>query len=238
MTARDRNMLVGVVMVVILGAFWMLALSPRRTEAGDAAALVTTAQQERDDAVARAAAAQKAKTDVKADYAVLARLGKALPAEAQTDSLLYQLQDAAGRSHVRMNSIAPAGPGGAPAGDASAQSPTGATGPAGATALKLNLEFAGSYRDLQRFVRRVQGFTRVNGDTIRVDGRLLSIDGFKYALDTETKKITATVMATAYVAAAPAPAAAPAAGSATTPSTTPQSASAPATTPASVVAGG
>lgn len=241
MSTRDRNMLVGIALLLILGAFWMLALSPRRSASADLATQVAAAQQQRDDAVAQSVIAKTAQEDFKADYAAVAKLGKAVPAQDDMASLLYQLQDVAGRSRVEMRSIAPAGANGAPAGNAAAAgaaAPGTVPGPAGATAVTLSLSFAGTYRDLQRFVRRVQSFTSIKGDRIRVSGRLLSIDGIKLATEPLTKRITAEVSATAYIATPPVAATTtPAAG--TDPAApAPQTAAVPALAPAAVVAGG
>lgn len=244
MTTRDRTVLIAVAMLLVLGAFWVLGVSPRRGAASAVAGQVAAARTQRDGAVRQAALARAAQRRYDADYAAVARLGKAVPADEATAALLFGLQQAAGRSRVRLDSIAPAGANGAPAGDATAAgaAPTAVPGPAGATAMKLDLTFSGTYRDLQRFLARVQRFTTVRGDRVRVTGRLLSIDGFAFALQPATRTIKASVSATAYSLAAPAatPAAASAAG---TPP--PAAASAPATpptasaaaTPATVVGG-
>ena len=214
MTTRDRNVLVGLVMLVLIAAFWFLALSPRRKEAADIRSQVVAAQTQRDQAAQQAAIAKTAAKDHESDQAVIAELGKALPADDDTASLLFQLQDAAGHSHVQLQAIQPTGANGAPAGNAAATGPTapGTTpGPAGVTALPLTLTFAGTYRDLQGFIHRVQSFTRVSKDRIFVRGRLLSIDGFKLEMSQagQLKRILATINATAYIATPTAPAGAP-----------------------------
>lgn len=241
MSTRDRNMLVGIALLLILGAFWMLALAPRRAASADLASQVAAAQQQRDDAAAQSAIARTAQENFKADYAVVAKLGKAVPAQDDTASLLYQLQDVAGRSRVEMRSIAPAGANGAPAGNAAAAgaaAPGTVPGPAGATAVSLSLSFAGSYRDLQRFVQRVQNFTSIKGDRIRVSGRLLSIDGIKLATEPLTRRISAEITATAYIAAPPVAATTTPVAGADPAVPAPQTAAVPAPTPAAVVAGG
>ena len=60
MTTRDRNVLVGMAMLVLIGAFWFMALSPRRKEAADIRSKVEAAQTQRDDAAQQAAVAQTA----------------------------------------------------------------------------------------------------------------------------------------------------------------------------------
>lgn len=252
MTSRDRNVVVGVVMLVLCAAFWFLALSPRRHEAADIHAQVESAQQQRDDAAQQAAAAKLAQRDHVDDQAVIAELGKALPADDDTASLLYQLQDAAGRSHVVLKSIAPTGANGAPAGNAAAAgtaaAPGTTPGPAGVTALPISLAFSGSYRDLQRFIQRVHRFTSFTGGHADITGRLLSINGFKLSTGLgNLRSIDATIDATAYIAT-PDAAAAGATGTGTaaagtTASATPPAAGtppapAPGTVPAAVTGAG
>jgi Tfp pilus assembly protein PilO len=234
MTTRDRNVLIGLAMGALIAAFWFLALSPRRHEAADVRAKVEAAQEQRDTAAQQMAAATAAAREHQTDQAVIAELGKALPADDDTASLLFQLQDAAGRSHVVMQSIAPSGTNGAPVGNAAAAgtpaAPGATPGPVGVSSLGLTLTFAGTYRDLQRFIRRVQDFTSVHGDRIEVKGRLMSIDGFK--LDTtqvgKALKIQASITATAYIAAADATgAAAPGTAAAGTTASAPPTATTP-----------
>lgn len=232
-------MLLVVALVAIVGGFWMLVLGPRRQEAARLADQVTAARAELAQAnqIAPQSGAPAAGRDAQG---TLARLGQALPADDQMASLIFQLQDAAGRSRVRFGSIQPSGANGAPAGSA----PTAATGtpgalpgPAGVSQLPLQLVFDGRYADLERFLGRVHRFTSVRGDTIRVRGRLLSVQGVQLAAaPSGFPHIRATITATAYLAPAPTPPA-PAAPAAAGTAPAGSSAAAP-TTPAMVGAAG
>jgi hypothetical protein len=243
MSTRDRNLLVGMLVVALLGAFWFLALGPRREEAATLAEQVAAAQMQRDSATQQAALAQQAQDAFDEDYAAVAELGKAVPDEDDTASLLYQLQDAAGKSRVSLEALTTSGTNGAPAGNAAAANPAApgaAAGPAGAGTLQFDLAFTGSYRDLQRLLERLQDFTRIDGERIRVGGRLLSIDGFTLATDPVRGVVKAQVTAKAYMVApavaAPATPAAPAAPATAPPPAT--ASAAPPTSSAAVVAGG
>jgi hypothetical protein len=104
-TARDRTVALVVAAVALLGAFWFLALSPKRKDASDLGAKITEAQQRLDTArqsVATATAAQK-RYDV--DYAVIAKLGKAVPADDDVASLVYQLNHVSQDAHIDFRSI-------------------------------------------------------------------------------------------------------------------------------------
>jgi Type II secretion system (T2SS), protein M len=80
--------------------------------------------------------------------------------------------------------------------------PGAAVGSAGFPTMPFSFVFNGTFFDMERFLRDVQRFVRVNGDKVDVRGRLLSIDGF--ALNAGPKgfpSVTATVSATAYLMA-------------------------------------
>jgi hypothetical protein len=104
-TSRDRTVALVVAAVALLGAFWFLALSPKRKDAADLGAKITDAQKRLDTArqsVATATAAQK-RYDV--DYAAIAKLGKAVPADDDVASLVFQLNHASQDAHIDFRSI-------------------------------------------------------------------------------------------------------------------------------------
>lgn len=115
MTARDRTVLMVVAIVAALGAFWFLALSPKRDEAAALGAQIATAQQQLRTAQEGARTAEAAKARYATDYATVARLGKAVPADDDVPSLLYQLETAAGEAGVDFRSIRLESTGAAPA---------------------------------------------------------------------------------------------------------------------------
>jgi len=108
--------------------------------------------------------------------------------------------------------------------------------------MALSLIFDGRYADLERFLRRVHGFTTVKGQTIRVSGRLLSIDGISLTAAPEGfPKIRATISATAYISPPNQPVAGAGAAGSTAPAAgavaaapAPTGSAAPPTTPATV----
>jgi hypothetical protein len=104
-TARDRTVLMVVALIAALGAFWFLALSPKRKEATSLGAQITAAQDQLRVAQEGARTALQAKERYASDYATVARLGKAVPASDEVPSLLYQLETAAQESGVDFRSI-------------------------------------------------------------------------------------------------------------------------------------
>jgi Tfp pilus assembly protein PilO len=105
LTDRDRKVLVFVVPVLVILAYWMLLLSPQRQAADKAADEVATQQGRRDTAQARLDATRNAKQDFSADYTQIVRLGKAIPATVDMPSLIVQLDGAAQGTGIRFTKI-------------------------------------------------------------------------------------------------------------------------------------
>jgi type II secretory pathway pseudopilin PulG len=219
-TARDRTVLIVVGFVAVLGAFWFLALSPKRKDATDVSAQLSTAQQRLTTAQASASSAESARRRYNDDYATVARLGKAVPVDDDVPSLVYQLEHTAHDHKIDFRSIklqsngsaAPTGAAAAvasatgatsstPAATITAALPPGATvGTAGFPTMPFSFDFDGKFFDMQRFLRSLDALTTVRGESISVKGRLLTVDGV--ALKAGPKgfpDVSATVAVTAYL---------------------------------------
>lgn len=214
MTARDRIVLIVVGLAAAMAAFWFLAISPKRKDASDLGAQISQAQTRLDTAQASATQAQAAKARYRTDYATVARLGKAVPVDDEMPSLVYQLEQTAKANHVQFNAIKLTGDGSPAASSSSSASssstpgstvtaalPPGATvGAAGFPTMPFSFGFTGSYFNMQRFVKALDGFTSVNGKSINVKGRLLTVDGI--ALQAGPKgfpQVDASVVVTSYL---------------------------------------
>jgi len=221
-TARDRIIIVVVLVAAALGGFWFVALAPKRSEAADLKAQIQVASQKLADAQQQAAQARQAKARYDTDYAQVAKLGKAVPKDDALPSLLYQLQSAAHAARIDFTSLQAAadasqaagatvvtkpatgsstasGSSAAPATQSTAADlPPGATvGSAGFPTMPFSFVFNGSFFDMERFLHDVQRFVRVSGERVDARGRLLSIDGFALnagpaGFPAVTAKITAT----------------------------------------------
>jgi Tfp pilus assembly protein PilO len=106
LTDRDRKILIALVPVVVLVAYWFLLLAPKREQASTAKGELATQQQRLDTARAAANAAQGAKQEFDASYAQVVRLGKAIPSTVDMPSLLVQLDAAAAGTGIRFTKIA------------------------------------------------------------------------------------------------------------------------------------
>jgi Tfp pilus assembly protein PilO len=105
LTARDRRIMLILLPIVILLAYWFLLLSPKRADLTAARDAQSAAEQSRDAAVAQAAQLEKARSTFAADYSAVVRLGKAIPETVDSPSLLVQLDRASKGTHIDFNSV-------------------------------------------------------------------------------------------------------------------------------------
>jgi Tfp pilus assembly protein PilO len=224
MTARDRYVLIALGMVAVLGAFWFLAISPRKKDATALSAQVTSAQARLDTANAAVSSAATAKAKYASDYSTVAQLGKSVTVDDDMPSLVYQLQHAAAANHIDLRQIkmtgtataaAPTGaaaavasatgstttPGTTTATTTSSALPPGATvGSAGFPTMPFAFDLTGSFGDMNRFLHAVNNLTQVNSQGILVRGRLLSTDGVVYKAGPKGfPDIEATMVVTSYL---------------------------------------
>jgi hypothetical protein len=221
-TRRNSILLAGVALVAAVAAYWMLALSPKREEATKLSTQITTKESDLKAAEAELATYQKAQANFRANYALVARLGKAVPADDDVRSLMVQIDSAAGRSKVDFRTIsmgasAAAPPAPAPsASDKSGSDQKGATattptpsatppgaapvGSAGFSSMPFQFSFRGSFFSLGEFFQRLDSFVDVNGKRMDVNGRLVLLDTITLAPDPAGfPKIRAQIGATTYL---------------------------------------
>jgi hypothetical protein len=222
-TARDRYVLIVVGALATVAALWFLAIAPNRTKAKEISAQVVAMQDRLSTAQVSATGAQASKDRYSTDYATIARLGKAVPVEDEVPSLLYQLEHVAHDNDIDFRSIALAAStapvtsttssqaaaiatanGTTPAAATSAASaalPPGAVvGAAGFPTMPFTFDFTGSFFNMQRFLKSLDGLTTVKGEKIDVKGRLLTVDGV--GLQAGPKgfpQVKASVVVTAYL---------------------------------------
>ncbi len=195
MKATSSNKLI-VAMIAVVGlavVFWMMLLSPKRQEAaklGDEVAQVEESLALHRSEVAQATAAKK---KFPIEYQQLVVLGKAVPRDGETASLLVQLNRLADRSGVLFQTLKLSSTGGeaeaAPAAPEENASPTevaasllplGATvGPAGLAVMPYQLTFKGTFFQMADFIEGLDALVKTKSSTVDVTGRLITIGGFK-----------------------------------------------------------
>jgi hypothetical protein len=235
-------MLIAVVAVVaVIGAYWMLVLSPKREEAVKLDGQITQQQSALATAEADVATYEAAQKHYKANYSMVARLGKAVPADDDVRSLLVQVNAAAKRAGVDFRTIDVSTQGAPTTGPSAAKGgttpPPGAStvGSAGFSTMPFSFNFKGSFFELGKFFNRIDKFVAVRNGGLDVTGRLLLLNSITITPDQEKgfPMLTADVSANSYLlpptegltagatAAGPTGAAAAAGGSATPDPSTP-----------------
>jgi hypothetical protein len=202
-------LLAAVAVLASVAAYWMLVLSPKREQATKLSASISKKQGDLEAAKAEVGTYELAKAGYKANYTLIARLGKAVPADDDVRSLLVQINSAAGRSKVDFRSIA-LGVGAAPAAaagtagaaGAAAPTPPGAStvGTAGFAQMPFTLAFKGSFFSLGDFLKRLDRFVSVKQQRMDVTGRLMVLDKVSLLPDaTGFPHMRAQVSATTYL---------------------------------------
>jgi hypothetical protein len=138
---RDRLILAGAAVIALVGAFWLLALAPKRRDLDKLDKDVQASEQSYQTARADAQGLAEARLQFPSAYASLVRLGKAVPTSADVPSLVVQLDQAASSAGVDFRTIslnttavgsAPAPPPAASATPPASSSSSGTTGTSGA----------------------------------------------------------------------------------------------------------
>jgi Tfp pilus assembly protein PilO len=197
MTSSNRLIIIMLVVAALAVAFWVLLLSPKRQEAatlGDEVAQVEESLTLHRSEVAQALAAQK---KFPVEYQQLVVLGKAVPRDDETASLLVELNRLAHRSNVLFQTLKLSASGGggpepaaAPAEGASPTEvaasllPLGATiGPAGLGVMPYELTFKGTFFQMADFLEGLDSLVKTKNAAVDVTGRLITISGFTLTPD-------------------------------------------------------
>ena len=190
-----------VAMLLIVGiavAFWMLALGPKRDEAAKLDADVERLEASLALHRSEVDRGEEARRQFPRDYQRLVVLGKAVPSEDDTASLLVQVSHIAKRNEItfrdfKLNTNAegeevPVTPptGVSPSEATAALLPLGATvGSAGLAVMPYTMTFEGSFFEIADFIREVDRLVKTHNEEVAVDGRLITIDGFNLKPDTD-----------------------------------------------------
>jgi len=105
MSRRDTYILAVVAVLGAVGAFWFMALSPKRAKLSSLDKDVAAAEQTLDQAKQEKVKFAQDQIAFPRLYASLGRLGKAVPADEDVPSLLVQLNHAAAQANVDFRSI-------------------------------------------------------------------------------------------------------------------------------------
>jgi Tfp pilus assembly protein PilO len=196
-TSSNRLIIAMLAIVALAVVFWMFLLTPKRDEASKLQTEVTQAEESlvlHQGEVSRALAARQ---QFPVAYQQVVVLGKAVPSDDESASLLVELNRIADRSGVRFEKLAlTSGTGeseapiaspaeGAPPTEVAASLlPLGATiGPAGLGVMPYELGFKGSFFKMADFIEGLDSLVKSRNAAVEVTGRLITIDGFKLEPD-------------------------------------------------------
>ncbi len=222
MKAKEKkltNLMVGAMLlvVVVAGAFWVLLLSPKREEAKKLDAQVTQLESSLAQHEGEIATAEEARSEFPTDYQHLVVLGKAVPSDDETASLLVQINHIASDAGVRFQTlsleateseseaspVATAGGETVSATEAAASlTPLGAgIGPAGLAVMPYKFVFTGNFFTIADFIKGLDSLVKTTNEGVSVDGRLITVNGFSLAEDSEAKfpNLQATFSVTTYL---------------------------------------
>jgi hypothetical protein len=207
MTGRDRLVIIIVAVIAVLGAAYLMVVSPKRKEASSVASEVSTASSRLASAESKLAEARQAQVRYAAAYASIVTLGKAVPTSEEVPSLIYQLAQATHQKNVDFSSIVSGSAGASPSAGSSAGATAAAS--AGFTQMPFTFVFNGTYGDLERLFATIdRNVTRTSSGQLRVSGRLLTIQSVKLGPlaaagagggSQTTNQLQGTITASAYV---------------------------------------
>jgi hypothetical protein len=213
-TRTNKILLTVVGFGLAAAAFWFLVLSPKREEITTLDTNIATKQAEVAQSQQMLATYETARAGYKKNYATLARLGKAVPADDDVRSLLVQVEATADGTGVNFEqielgtSLAGAEAGTTPT-DPAAATPEGelASAPGmipvagGAlSAMPFNFQFTGGFFDLTTFFARLEHFVNAKNKRLDATGRLLRIEKVSIApANSGFPDMRATVGAATYV---------------------------------------
>jgi hypothetical protein len=206
MTLRDRMVIIAISVLVVLGACWVLVVSPERKQAAALGTQVGAASAQLATAEGQVDSARTAQAKYAAAYASVVSLGKAVPANPEVPALVYQIAQASNQKDVEFASITTGGTGSSAAAPAAASAP--ASTPASFSQMPFTFVFSGTFSDLQHLFQQLDHFTvRSASGHLAVSGRLLTIQSVKLTPATvaagpaqsSPERLTGTITASAYV---------------------------------------
>ncbi len=219
MSRTFRILIVAVIAAVAVGGYWKLALAPKRAEAAELEKQVAVKQAELAQTQGLIATYEGARDAYKSNYSKVVNLGKAVPSDDDTRSLVVQLDAAAKRSGVEFDTINVNGSSGAAAVPGTATLAPGAINAGALSAMPVSFSFSGEFGSLGRFFSRLERFVSLKGEEIAVSGRLMRVESITLVPgDDGWPSLVAQVGASSYIV--PEPGEATAAGPEGDPSTT------------------
>jgi Pilus assembly protein, PilO len=174
------SVLVGLAAALVLGAGVFLLVLPQRSKASDLDQEVATVHVE----IAKKRAESLRKPEAPIRVAELFKLVKAMPDYADEPGILLQLNQTARDAGIAFDKITP-------------QPPVASTD---SVTFPIDVEFSGSFYDLNDFVYRLRSLVAVRRGRLEASGRLFSIDSIEFGEGpTQFPNLIARLRVNAYV---------------------------------------
>ena len=133
MRRNELNIVLSLVVIGVVAAFWLVAVSPKRERAASLEQEVTQLHSQLEQAQQATVAGEQQRKSFPTDYRRLVVLGKAVPEDGDQPGLLVQLQQLADRAEVRFQALELSASAGSAAPTAPPTAPPTATGTTEAT---------------------------------------------------------------------------------------------------------
>ena len=213
MTRSNKILLTVAAFGLVVAAFWFLVLCPSARRSRRWTRASPPRRPRSRQAQQQLATYESARSSYKKNYATLARLGKAVPADDDVRSMLVQIESAADGTGVDFQQIElGTNLGGADSTTTTTEADAPAEGelaPAPGTipvaggalsAMPFNFQFTGGFFDLSTFFARLEHFVTANNKRLDATGRLLRIEKVSIApSNTGYPDMRASVGAATYV---------------------------------------
>lgn len=198
MRVRERLILAVIAAVIVVGAVWLVLVSPERSKASNLGTQIATERSALASAQATLATARATAAGYPADVAAISQVMTAVPPDPQEPNIVTTITKLAGTS-VDVHEISVGGP---------------AATASGPVAVGFTFTFNTTYTSLENFIGKLDNLLKTDGTHIDASGRAFTVNSVSLT-PLAPNRTTATVTVDAY-AQNPA---APVASSTTTPIT-------------------
>jgi hypothetical protein len=172
MKVRDRLIVAAIAAIVVVGAVWVLLVSPERDKASSLSSQIVAAQTALSDAKASLAAARSAAAGYPGDVRALVNVVTAVPTSVDEPTVITTVTRLAG-TKVDVHAIG--------VNSASASTGTSAPSTGSANALALSFTFNTTYLGLQKFLASLDNLTQTDGTNISATGRLFTVSSIQFS---------------------------------------------------------
>jgi Type II secretion system (T2SS), protein M len=178
---RERLIVAAVGALVVIGAVWMLLVSPERKQASSLSAQIATGQSALISAQASLTTARSVAAGYPGDVRALAQVTAAVPASLDEPSVITTITKLAG-TKVDVHEIGVS---------------TGLDPSTAASSLTLSFTFNATYASMRSFLLALDRLTNTDGTNIAASGRLFTVSAISFTPQ-PPDKTQATVTAQAF----------------------------------------